>query len=136
MFRRNWHVGEAHKFADCCRADNEDLPSLTIKRITGHRNVNSGLQKKTLAFIQERNVARAQGNVVIQRDLCKRIKNSVKADRSAWFDDLLQSGDWDHIRKMKKKSSHSTAQLKNACGERVESDMRAETLATHFESVQ
>ena len=60
-------------------------------------------KKKTLAFIQERNVARAQGNVVIQRDLCKRIKNSVKADRSAWFDDLLQSGDWDHIRKMKKK---------------------------------
>lgn len=93
-------------------------------------------KKKTLAFIQERNVARAQGNVVIQRDLCKRIKNSVQADRSAWFDDLLQSGDWDHIRKMKKKSSHSTAQLKNACGERVESDMRAETLATHFESVQ
>lgn len=90
--------------------------------------------KRTLAFIEERNVARAQGNVVIQRDHCKRIKNSVKADRSAWFDDLLQSSDWDHIRRMKKGRVIHSAQLKNVCGERVESDTRAETLATHLES--
>ena len=66
----------------------------------------------------------------------KRIKQSVKVDRSAWLDDLLQHGRWDQVRRLRKGTVHKQGRIRDASGELVSSEARAETIAEYLEKVQ
>lgn len=91
---------------------------------------------RTLLLIDERCEARRDNNTRLQRKLNTSIQKSVKFDRTAWMDSLLADGDWAQMRKLKKGFSPSQGRMRNADGELVESDRRAETLAHHLEAVQ
>ena len=60
----------------------------------------------------------------------------MKMDRLQWLDDLLITGDWNEIRRLRKEHLPRSGRLKKTDGNVVESDQWAEILATYFESVQ
>ena len=94
------------------------------------------ISTNTLELLEKRDVARTRGDTTGERSLSKQIKHSVADDREIWLNQLLQSGDWGEIRKLRQKKSQNYGRLCNSKGEIVDSDMHAETLATYFESVQ
>ena len=94
------------------------------------------ISTNTLELLEKRDVARTRGDTTGERSLSKQIKHSVADDREIWLNQLLQSGDWGEIRKLRQKKSQNYGRLCNSKGDIVDSDMHAETLATYFESVQ
>ena len=94
------------------------------------------ISSRTLHLLEERDKARTSRNRHLEKMLHGQVKQSVKMDRSQWLDDLLRTGDWNEIRRLRKGHRPQSGRLKNADGNVVESDQRAETLANYFESVQ
>ena len=94
------------------------------------------ISQRTLGLIEERSIARRQGDRNKESSLAQSIRKSVKTDRSDWLNDLVASGDWASIRKLKKGPSPAQGRLKNAEGVTVDSDLRADTLADHLQNVQ
>ena len=94
------------------------------------------ISSRTLHLLEERDKARTSRNLHLEKMLHGQVKHSVKMDRSQWLDDLLKTGDWNEIRRLRKGHRPQSGRLKNADGNVVESDQRAETLANYFESVQ
>ena len=94
------------------------------------------ISSRTLHLLEERDKARTSRNLHLEKMLHGQVKQSVKMDRSQWLDDLLKTGDWNEIRRLRKGHRPQSGRLKNADGNVVESDQRAETLANYFESVQ
>ena len=94
------------------------------------------ISSRTLHLLEERDKARTSRNPHLEKMLHGKVKQSVKMDRSQWLDDLLKTGDWNEIRRLRKGHRPQSRRLKNADGNVVESDQRAETLANYFESVQ
>ena len=90
------------------------------------------ISSRTLHLLEERDKARTSRNLHLEKMLHGQVKHSVKMDRSQWLDDLLKTGDWNEIRRLRKGHRPQS----NADGNVVESDQRAETLANYFESVQ
>ena len=82
----------------------------------------------TLQLISDRDVARAQHNH-------KSIKFAVKTDRTQWLNNMLAKGDWKEIRKLRKPFCPKQGRLKDG-QDVVESNLRADVLAKHFETVQ
>ena len=72
-------------------------------------------------------------DVSAERDLSKQIRSSVAVDR---LDQLLQSGDWNEIRKLRKGFAPKCGRLRDDDGKVVESELHAESLATYFQDVQ
>ena len=81
-------------------------------------------------------MARQRADFFEEKRLTKEIKKSAALDRSVWLDDLLASGDWQEIRKLKKGVKHQQGRLKNIHGQLVSSEIRANTLAEHLEKIQ
>ena len=71
-----------------------------------------------------------------EKALSNIIRQSVKTDKSAWFDDTLVDGDWARIRKLRKGHSPNQGRLKHMTGNLVDSDARAKTLAKYYNKVQ
>ena len=94
------------------------------------------ISSRTLHLLEERGQARASRNPHLEKQLHGQVKQSVKIDRSQWFDDFLKTGDWNDIRRLRRGHRPRSGRLKNTDGNVVESDQRAETLATCFETVQ
>ena len=92
--------------------------------------------KRTLDLINERTAARKGNDFPEEQRLAREIKKSVAQDRAAWLDDLLATGNWDEVRKLKKGLKQQQGRLKNVEGKLVSSEERAETLAQHLEKVQ
>ena len=57
-------------------------------------------------------------------------------DRRDWLDGLLETGDWASVRKLRKGFTPKQGRLRNAEGDLVESNLRADVLADHLEKVQ
>ena len=89
-----------------------------------------------MSLLQRRDDARFSRDVSAERDLSKQIRRSVAEDRRAWLDQLLQSGDWSEIRKLRKGFAPKCGRLRDVDGEVVESELHAESLAKYFQDVQ
>ena len=89
----------------------------------------------TLQLISDRDVARAQHNHELEKHLTKNIKFAVKTDRTQWLNNMLAKGDWKEIRKLRKGFCPKQGRLKDG-QDVVESNLRADVLAKHFETVQ
>ena len=94
------------------------------------------ISSMTLVLIEQRQICRQSGNRDEEAQLNKQVRASVKRDRTRWLEAMLETGDWKEIRKLRKGHSPAQGRLKNASGELVSSELRAETLATHLETVQ
>ena len=94
------------------------------------------ISSETLSLLQRRDDARFSRDVSAERDLSKQIRRSVAVDRSAWLDLLLQSGDWNEIRKLRKGFAPKCGRLRDDDGKVVESELHAESLAKYFRDVQ
>ena len=89
----------------------------------------------TLQQISDRDAARAQHNYELEKELTKNIRTAVKKDRTQWLNNMLATGDWKEIRKLRKGFCPKQGRLKDG-HEVVESNLRADVLAKHFETVQ
>ena len=111
-------------------AAGETLGRRTVKRR------RPWITERTLRIIEDRGSARQWGDNAEERRLNVAIRQSVKRDRGIWLNDLVASGDWASIRKLKKGFIPAQGRLKNENGFLVDSDLRAETLADHLQNVQ
>ena len=89
----------------------------------------------TVQLISDRDVARAQRNHELEKHLTKSIKFAVKTDRTQWLNNMLAKGDWKEIRKLRQGFCPKQGRLKDG-QDVVESNLRADVLAKHFETVQ
>ena len=72
----------------------------------------------------------------LEKELNKITRASAKADRRDWLEQQLGDGNWTAIKAHRKGFKPTLGRLQNQAGELVESSMRADTMATHFETVQ
>ena len=96
------------------------------------------IQAGTLDLITSRNDARKDGDRTRELFLNKRIRKSAVCDRTLWLQNMITTGSWEEIKKLKKsRSLHITGRrLNDRQGQLVQSDLRADTFATHLEEVQ
>ena len=94
------------------------------------------ISQSTLQLIGSRREARADNDYVKERHLHKAIRKAAKVDRGRWMDSLLQDGDWNEIRKLRRPASVRGGCLRDETGQRTESTAWAETMAKHLEDVQ
>ena len=73
-------------------------------------------------YFLERDDARASRNPHLEKILHGQVKQSVKMDRSQWLDDVLKTGDWNEIRRLRRGHRPRSGRLKNTDGNVVESD--------------
>ena len=94
------------------------------------------ISDKTLEHIASRNLARATGNHCLEASLNKLIKQSAKHDRNKWLEEQLESGDWTPVKQYRKGVRHPPGRLQDLDGKLVNSDARADTLASYYEQIQ
>jgi len=90
----------------------------------------------TLHLIELRLKARAENDYRNEQLLHKEVRKAAKLDRTRWLNSLLDTGDWRQVRNLRKPRRARCGRLRDSQGELVESDVWAETMATHLERVQ
>ena len=95
------------------------------------------ISNMTLQLISDPDVARAQHNHELEKRRTKSIKFAVKTDKTTqWLNNnMLAKGDWKEIRKLRKGFCPKRGRLKHG-QDVVESNLRADVRAKHFETVQ
>ena len=91
---------------------------------------------RTLDLIQRRNSMSSSGDSDGVERLSKDIKKSVGQDRSDWLDALLDSGDWQQIRELRRGYKPKQGRLRDSVGILISSESRAETLAEYYSTIQ
>ena len=94
------------------------------------------IRATTLKLLDQRIAARKVKDSDPEKSLTAAINASVKCDRTDWLNRLLCTGSWVEIRKLRKDARHKLGRLRDLCGQLVETDMRAETLAKFLEAKQ
>ena len=96
------------------------------------------ISANTLNLIGQRNDARKMGNRSVEVELNKQIRKSARADRGDWLDNIVTTGAWAEIKKLKKSRNLNVGnrKLHDSTGELIESSQRADTFAKHLETVQ
>ena len=89
----------------------------------------------TIALFAERDQARREGSGE-ESALNKEIKKAVRQDKRIWLESTLVGGSWKAVRELKKTPAKTPVTIKNADGEVVESNQRANVLADYFEHEQ
>jgi hypothetical protein len=90
----------------------------------------------TLGLIADRSAARARCDNAAQKLLHRAVRNSVRTDRSSWLNAAIADGTWASIRSSLRPRRRKQGRLRNATGELVSSESRAETMAAYLEQVQ
>ena len=108
----------------------ETLPKVPVKR------QRPWISNRTLELLNQRAEARHSGAFEAERALAKAIRQSVKQDRSNWLNDLVATGGWDAVRKLRKEPACAQGRLRDGSGSIVDSDRRPALLADHLERVQ
>ena len=90
----------------------------------------------TLELISQRRVARSDGDVELEKTLCKDIKSSARKDRRNWLDHLVSSGSWAAARRLRRGRSQKQGRLSDAAGVPVSSEERAGRFAEYLQNVQ
>ena len=94
------------------------------------------ISQATLDLIDLRTRAHISQDWKLEKKLRKQVHSSARRDRGKWLENLVQKGSWDSIKQLRRGKRTQQARLKDAAGTIVESDMRAETLAAHLETIQ
>ena len=96
------------------------------------------IQNNTLKLIEERSAARKHRDRPEEIRLNTEIKKSARRDRANWISNAITTGSWEEIKKFKRKRkiNISSRRLNDENGVQVESSQRADTFATHLETVQ
>ena len=89
-----------------------------------------------MGFIDERQLARREGDWRKENELSDIIKKSAKSDRKKWLEDLAGSGSWKDVRYLRSPNKSFQGRLRNLQGDIVFSDQRAESMAEYFEKIQ
>ena len=88
-------------------------------------------------LLHQRRTARIHGQWNAERRLRAEVKNkSAKHDRSRWLEDLASSGNWRSIKKLRRGRVAKQDRLRSADGDLASSEMQAETLAEHLETIE
>ena len=140
--------------ASASRADEHSRRGKQFEQIAGGRgtsvptvcgedaaNVDRGSEEaldigSDAGLIQCRNGARTAKDLEAEADYNKRIRSSARADRRRWLEDLAATDNCTRIQKPRTKPRPQQGRLKDAAGNIVSSEHRAETMAEYFESVQ
>ena len=77
------------------------------------------ITSRTTDLISDRHTARVAGNLFEERRLAKLVKSSVAAGRSDWLNDLVSTGGWDAIRRLRKGFVKHQGRLRNTSGNLV-----------------
>ena len=94
------------------------------------------ISARTLHLLDLRVVARTTNNFEEEIRLHKLVRQSAKKDRNNWLTELAGSGSWGALRRLRKEITHNQGRLKDAKGDFVSSEDRAQTFADYLESVQ
>ena len=94
------------------------------------------ISSATLELLRLRREARLSGHWDQEKQLRLEVKRSAKQDRARWLENLASSGDWRSLRRLRKGRPVKQGRLRDANGDLVSSDLRAEALADHLAHVQ
>ena len=94
------------------------------------------ISEATLSLLEQLRAARQSNDWDSEKALRKQVRKAARQDRSKWLENLAASGDWSCIAKLRKGKQKNQGRLRDASGDLVSSDLRAETFATHLETVQ
>ena len=87
-------------------------------------------------MIANRDQARHDGNHALEQTLAKQVRACVQHDKSQWLTRLIENGDWSAIKQLRKKGPQTRIALRDQAGNTTSSELRANTLAECFESIQ
>ena len=94
------------------------------------------LTSEAFTIIQQRVQARKRREYEEETRLTGVLKRQIKIDKTAWLTKLAGSGSWDDLRTLRKPRRPQQGRLKNDVAVLVDSDERADTLATYLQNVQ
>ena len=94
------------------------------------------ISESTMGLIDQRSAARECDDLPGERRLHKEIRAAAKKDRTEWVEQMLSSGTWDQVKRLRQKSVHRPGKLRDQSGGLVDSDAWAETMAQHLASIQ
>ena len=94
------------------------------------------IRSPTMMLIKQRAAARLENDEAEVKRLHRLVRDSVKADRSAWIENSLASGSLSAIRKLRRPRTAQQGRLRDTSGNLVGSDERADTMSIYLESVQ
>jgi len=94
------------------------------------------ISSRTLIVIDERNAAQANGDQNGVARLTRKVRACAKDDRRQWLDHLVESGEWNRVRALRKGFAPKPSKLKDLDGHVVDNTQRAETMAEYYEKVQ
>jgi len=95
------------------------------------------ITESTLELIRQRRAARCTANWELERSLRREVKKAARRDRAQWMEQLASKGDWNSLKKLRRKGpSSQQTRLQNLEGHVVSTEARATTLADHLETIQ
>ena len=96
----------------------------------------SNISEHTMQLREERQKARNNYDGEKERELHRKVKNSVKKDKRKYWVDRLEKEDWLEIKQTKKGSMPKYTRLKHKDGTIATSAERPDLLADYFEKIQ
>ena len=87
-------------------------------------------------FIDDKIGARNSVDVDLERALEREVKRSSRIDKAVWLENLVATGDWQAVRKMRTPKPPQPTILLHTQGTTVGSEERANTFADHLENSQ
>jgi hypothetical protein len=94
------------------------------------------ISQRTLDIVGQRRQSRRVSDWPEEKRLSKLAKKSARQDRREWLTDIAGANSWEQVRKLRRKTCHKQGRLKDLNGQYVDSDERAQTLATYLQEVQ
>ena len=94
------------------------------------------ISDETIRLLSLRREARAEGRGQLEKDLHQKARKQAKLDKTKWVEEQLRTGGWNSIKTHRKPKQRANGKLKDSCGNLVESDKWADTMADHLERIQ
>ena len=60
------------------------------------------ISSRTLKLVERRNAARSNSNHALEVQLHRQVPAAAKRERREWIDDMLKSGEWDQVRRLRR----------------------------------
>ena len=79
--------------------------------------------------------ARRRDDWVAEAVLRKDVRKSARRDKVSWLEGLAAEGSWSSLGRLRRGSRRSQGRLRDAAGDLVSTEARAETFAAHLEAI-
>ena len=94
------------------------------------------ISETTLGLISQRKVKHIGGDHSAVKGLHKQVRASAKKDKQKFLDNEVLTGGWQAIKRLRMVPAKKYATIRNAEGDLVGSNLRADTMAAYFQNVQ